>query len=117
VSALIGRRRPDWARTPKFGIADAQGTWRGKAYAERASWSALIELALGVSSALFAWDLWADGANATAALVVLYAVGFLSIGGLTLAESLGIARERGGVATRVPLPASRATQRVEVKAA
>ena len=117
IAALIGRRRPDWARTPKFGISEGQGTWRGKAYAERASGSALGELILGIGCALAAWDLWDGGAYAALPFIALYAVGFLAIGALTLAESLGIAHDRAAVATRVPQPLGAREIDAEVRAA
>jgi cellulose synthase/poly-beta-1,6-N-acetylglucosamine synthase-like glycosyltransferase len=117
VKALVCRRPPEWARTPKFGIADTQGTWRGKGYAQRSSWSALLELALGVACTLAAWDFVERAVWAAVPLALLYGAGFLVVGGLTLAESLGIAQERAGVATRVPMPASRRTTSIEAKAA
>jgi cellulose synthase/poly-beta-1,6-N-acetylglucosamine synthase-like glycosyltransferase len=114
VKALVRRRPPEWARTPKFGT---QGTWRGKGYGQRTSWSTLVELALGVSCALAAWDFAERDVWSAVPFALLYGAGFLVVGGLTLAESLGIARERAGVATRVPLATARRTASVETKAA
>ena len=100
VAALVLRRPPDWARTPKFGIAGTAGTWRGKGYTQRAPWTTLVELALGAYCARSAWGL-ADSQIALAAVLFLFAIGFVTVGVLTVAQSLGIACESAGVATRV----------------
>jgi len=100
LGAFVLRRPHDWARTPKYGIAGTAGTWRGKGYTQRAPWTALVELVLGVYCARSAWDL-VDSQIALAAVLFVFATGFVAVGALTIAQSLGIARDRAGVATRV----------------
>lgn len=88
----------EFVRTPKFAIAGATGSWRGKAYAAGSPWGGIAEIALGGYCALAAWVFWADALCAVAPFLALYATGFLTVGMLTVVQSPAI---RGVWATRM----------------
>jgi len=84
-----GRR--EFIRTPKFGIDDrSAGSWRGKRYGERAPWGGLAELVLGLYCACAVWLFWGDGQYAMVPFLALYALGFLTVGSLTIAQSRAV---------------------------
>jgi cellulose synthase/poly-beta-1,6-N-acetylglucosamine synthase-like glycosyltransferase len=85
--AFVGRGR-DFVRTPKFGIAGVSGTWRGKGYAERAPWGGAAEVALGLYCAAAAQVFWAGEHYAIVPFLALYTLGFLVVGGYTIAQSI-----------------------------
>jgi cellulose synthase/poly-beta-1,6-N-acetylglucosamine synthase-like glycosyltransferase len=88
LAALGGLRRRHreaaFVRTPKFGIGPTGGEWRDKGYAERRPSGALAELALGGYCAATAWLHGHYGEYAVIPFLLLYACGFLAVGGLTL---------------------------------
>ncbi len=86
VGGLVAARR-EFVRTPKFGIEGAFGSWREKRYGETAPWGGLIELVLGLYCACAVWLFWRDGQYAVVPFLVLYTVGFLTVGWLTIAQS------------------------------
>ncbi len=77
----------EFVRTPKFGIAGAAGSWRGKAYAAGSPWGGVIELAIGGYCAVTTWVFAIDGQYAVAPFLALYAAGFFVIGTLTVVQS------------------------------
>jgi cellulose synthase/poly-beta-1,6-N-acetylglucosamine synthase-like glycosyltransferase len=94
LEAFVGRRR-EFVRTPKFGIATASGTWRGKGYGERAPWGGAVEVALGLYCAAATQLFWADHQYAMVPFVALYTLGFLTVGAYTIAQSVAVRRGRG----------------------
>ena len=83
-------------RTPKFGIAGASGTWRGKGYGDRAPWGGAVEVALGLYCAAATQLFWTGAHYAMVPFLALYTLGFLIVGGYTLAQSIAV-RRRGRV--------------------
>jgi hypothetical protein len=104
LGALRGGRR-EFVRTPKFGIESGAGSWRRKAYGERAIRTGLVEMALGAYCAATAWIVWTDGAYGVLPFLGLYAAGFLTVGWLSVVQSIAIGARSGGWLRRV-LPAS-----------
>jgi cellulose synthase/poly-beta-1,6-N-acetylglucosamine synthase-like glycosyltransferase len=84
--AFLGRGR-DFVRTPKFGIAGTSGSWREKAYAVGSPWGGFAELVFGGYCTVTSWVFVSDGQYAVAPFLALYAVGFLTIGMLTMVQS------------------------------
>jgi hypothetical protein len=81
--ALAGHRSP-FHRTPKYRIEGQVGRWRGKRYRAPVSGWALLEIALGI---YFAWatvSLARAGLYAPIPFFLLYLVGFLYVGGLSV---------------------------------
>jgi hypothetical protein len=86
LGALRGKDL-DFVRTPKFGIGPAGGHWRGKGYADRGRGSAVVELALAVYCAWSAWLFALHAQYAAVPFLVLYTMGFLTVGTLTLVHA------------------------------
>lgn len=83
VEALVGHRSP-FLRTPKFQIERRGDGWRGKRYRVPVSGWALVELLLGI---YFAWamvSLASAKLYAAIPFFLMYLVGFLYVGGLSL---------------------------------
>ena len=97
VLGALWKKDLEFIRTPKFGIGPAGGHWRGKAYVGRRPWGGLIEIVLGLYCAWSVWLFWAHRSYAVVPILVLYAVGFLTVGVLTIvhATTVGGARRRG----------------------
>ena len=94
LAALGGFRRGragEFIRTPKFGIGSVGGTWRGKAYGDRAVRGGLVELGLAGYCAWATWLSWERGQYGILPFLLLYTAGFLTVGGLTLAQAQGAA--------------------------
>lgn len=94
LEAFVGRRR-EFIRTPKFGIASPSGTWRGKGYGEHAPWGGAVEVALGLYCAAATQLFWTSHQYVMVPFLALYALGFLTVGGYTIAQSEGVRRGRG----------------------
>jgi hypothetical protein len=83
LGALFGSRGV-FIRTPKFRIAARGDSWRGKGYRMPGNAWALVEIGLGV---YFAWAIAALARAerfASIPFFLLYLVGFLYVGGLSL---------------------------------
>ncbi|HEV8613963.1 MAG TPA: glycosyltransferase, partial [Methylomirabilota bacterium] len=104
LGAFRGGRR-EFVRTPKFGIDSGAGSWRRKAYGERAIRAGIVEMALGAYCAATAWIFWRDEAYGVVPFLGLYAAGFLTVGWLTVVQSMAIGARAAGWLRRV-LPAS-----------
>jgi cellulose synthase/poly-beta-1,6-N-acetylglucosamine synthase-like glycosyltransferase len=88
LEALAGHRSP-FLRTPKFQIEGRRDRWRGKRYRAPVSGWVLLEILLGV---YFAWamvSLARAGLYAAIPFFLLYLVGFLYVGGLSLLHATG----------------------------
>jgi hypothetical protein len=88
VLGAFASRRREFIRTPKFGIAGSTGTWRGKGYGERAPWAGAAEVALGVYCAGATLLYWANQHYAMVPFLALYALGFIVVGGYTIAQAV-----------------------------
>jgi cellulose synthase/poly-beta-1,6-N-acetylglucosamine synthase-like glycosyltransferase/cytochrome c553 len=86
LGAFFGRGR-EFVRTPKFGIAGAAESWRGRAYAAGSPWGGVAELALGGYCAVVAWVFFSDGQYTVAPFLALYAAGLVTVGALTVVQS------------------------------
>jgi cellulose synthase/poly-beta-1,6-N-acetylglucosamine synthase-like glycosyltransferase len=99
LSAFLGGQS-EFARTPKFGIIGRGKDWRGLAYALPFLPSALVELALaaygvgGITIALLTENFL------YLPYLTLTTLGFLYVGGLTIAHSLGVGTRREQVEER-----------------
>jgi cellulose synthase/poly-beta-1,6-N-acetylglucosamine synthase-like glycosyltransferase len=94
VSALWSK---DWAfaRTPKFGIGAEGGTWQGKAYVDRRPVGGVGEIVLGLYSAGMMWLVWRQGVNGLLPWLLLYTVGFFTVGALTFLHTTAWGRRLG----------------------
>jgi cellulose synthase/poly-beta-1,6-N-acetylglucosamine synthase-like glycosyltransferase len=92
--AFWGKDR-EFVRTPKFGIGPRGGTWRGKAYADRRAWGGIAEIGLGLYCAATTWLVWQHGQYGAVPFMLLYAAGFLTVGGLTVLHTRGHAASCG----------------------
>jgi mono/diheme cytochrome c family protein len=101
LGAFLGRGR-EFVRTPKFGIAGAVESWRGRAYAAGSSWGGVAELALGGYCAVVAWVFLSDRQYAVAPFLALYAAGLLTVGALTLIQSVAIRWDSAALVRRRP---------------
>jgi cellulose synthase/poly-beta-1,6-N-acetylglucosamine synthase-like glycosyltransferase/mono/diheme cytochrome c family protein len=101
LAAFRGDRR-EFVRTPKFGIAGATGSWRGKAYAAGSPWGGIVELALGGYCAMSTWVFVSDRHYAVAPFLALYALGFFTIGMLTVVQSSALQWRWTGLRRRGP---------------
>ena len=99
VLEAVVSRRGEFVRTPKFGIAGPTGTWRGKGYGEGAPWGGAAEVALGAYCAAGAYLYWATQHYVMVPFLALYTLGFLVVGGYTMAQSLAL-RPRAVPSTR-----------------
>lgn len=84
--ALIGHESP-FVRTPKHAITGRTGTWRGKSYFTKKTFSSICELALGSYLAwTAAWMIY-EGFHAPAAFVSLFAFGNFYVGFTSLIQA------------------------------
>ena len=86
LGAFWGKDR-EFIRTPKYGIGSEGGTLRGKVYMDRRLWDGALEIGLGSYSAWAIWQTWEHEQYAILPFLVLYAAGFLVVGGLTILHS------------------------------
>ncbi|MFB3818451.1 MAG: cellulose synthase family protein [Candidatus Methylomirabilales bacterium] len=81
-------RSLEFVRTPKFGIAAAGGAWRGKAYRLTGAWEGLAEVSLGLYALLGLW-LYLQGTRyLIVPFMLIYTLGFIWVGGLTMLQAL-----------------------------
>jgi hypothetical protein len=97
LGAFRGRAR-EFVRTPKFGIGAGGGSWRGKAYGGGRPWGGLVEIGLGLYCAATAASFWQQGHYGALPFLGLYAAGFLTVGALTVLQTVA--------GNRVPLAAA-----------
>jgi hypothetical protein len=88
VSALWTKDQA-FARTPKFGIGPGDGTWQGKAYVDRRPEGGAVEIGLGLYSAGMTWLVWGQGANGLLPWLLLYTMGFFTVGAMTFLHTNG----------------------------
>ena len=87
VFAGVAGRRTPFVRTPKYGIAQAGDPWRGKSY--RMPTGAIPALEFGLGLVMAGATLYAvvEGVAASAPFLLLFAAGYLYVGGRSLLES------------------------------
>ena len=85
-AGALGRPTP-FVRTPKYGIAQAGDPWRGKSY--RMPTGAIPALEFGLGLVMAGATLYAvvEGVAASAPFLLLFAAGYLYVGGRSLLES------------------------------
>lgn len=100
LEGALGRKTP-FVRTPKFGLAGGARSrtdrgWRRSAY--RTPEGAVVALELLVGAAMAAAAGWAllAGVAASTPFLLLFAVGYLYVGGRSLAESRALRRTPAG---------------------
>jgi cellulose synthase/poly-beta-1,6-N-acetylglucosamine synthase-like glycosyltransferase len=86
LEALVGHRTPFY-RTPKFRIEGRRDGWRGKRYRAPLNAWALLEIALGLYFAWIMVTLAQDRVYAPLPFFLLYLVGFLYVGVLSLVHA------------------------------
>ncbi len=86
LAGVLGRPTP-FVRTPKYGIAQTGDPWRGKSY--RMPGGAIPALEFGLGLVLAGATLYAvvEGVAASAPFLLLFAAGYLYVGGRSLLES------------------------------
>jgi cellulose synthase/poly-beta-1,6-N-acetylglucosamine synthase-like glycosyltransferase len=94
VSALWTDKRA-FARTPKFGIGPEGGTWQEKTYVDRRPMAGAAEIGLGLYSAGMAWLVWDQGANGLLPWLLLYTMGFFTVGAMAFLHTTGRGRRFG----------------------
>ena len=82
----------EFVRTPKFGIACGGDTWQGKAYHLRGAWEGIAELCLGVYALCGLWLFVHSTHYLIVPFLVIYTLGFMWVGGLTMLQALLAAR-------------------------
>jgi len=96
VLDALWKRDLEFVRTPKFGIGEAHGRWRGKAYVDWRPGGGVVELALGLYCGWSTWFVCAHKSYAAAPLLALYTTGFLTVGALTLIQGAPRCNRRAG---------------------
>lgn len=100
LEGALGRKTP-FVRTPKFGLAGGARSrtdrgWRRSAYRTPEGAVVALELLVGTAMAVAAgWALLA-GVAASTPFLLLFAVGYLYVGGRSLAESRALRRTPAG---------------------
>ena len=82
----------EFVRTAKFGIGAGRETWRGKAYRHPGAWEGLWEVALGLYALSGLWLFLHATRYLVIPFMVIYTLGFVWVGGLTLLQALLAAR-------------------------
>ncbi len=83
----------EFIRTPKFGIGPHGGTWRGKVYVDRRVRDAGPEIALALYCAWSTWLFWSRGEYGVLPFTILYTMGFLTVGALTILHATARRRD------------------------
>jgi glycosyltransferase involved in cell wall biosynthesis len=87
LGAFRGKAR-EFVRTPKFGIGPGGGHWRGKVYGGGRPWGGLVEIGLGLYCAGTAAAFWQQENYGALPFLGLYAAGFLTVGALTVLQTV-----------------------------
>jgi cellulose synthase/poly-beta-1,6-N-acetylglucosamine synthase-like glycosyltransferase len=85
IEALAGKQT-DFARTPKYGIERTGEDWSAKKYKQSMAWQPIIEVALGVYFTFTVFYALANGIYGSLPFLVLFQVGFLYTGLLSLVQ-------------------------------
>jgi len=85
IEALAGKQT-DFARTPKYGIERTGEDWSAKKYKQSMAWQPIIEVTLGVYFTFTVFYALANGIYGSLPFLVLFQVGFLYTGLLSLVQ-------------------------------
>jgi len=88
IEALAGHESA-FARTPKYGIARGSDQWAGKRYQQAVIIQPLVEIALGLYFTMTVFYALANGIYGTLPFLVLFQVGFLYTGLLSVLQQFG----------------------------
>lgn len=105
--ALVGHETP-FVRTPKHAITGTSGTWRGKSYFNKKSISSMFEIIVGSYLAATAVYMISEGFYLPSIFVTLFAVGYLYMGIMSLAQASlrALLPKRAPAIATIPVPAS-----------
>ena len=88
IEALVGHESA-FARTPKYGIERGSDQWAGKKYQQAVIIQPLVEIALGLYFTMTVFYALANGIYGTLPFLVLFQVGFLYTGLLSVLQQFG----------------------------
>jgi hypothetical protein len=88
MEALLGRQT-EFARTPKYGIERRSDDWVDKKYKQSMAVQPLIEVGLGLYFTFTVFYALANGIYGSLPFLILFQVGFLYTGLLSLVQQLG----------------------------
>ncbi len=86
VFEALFRHESEFARTPKYGIEQGSDDWVGKKYHQSVAIQPLVELALGLYFTATVFYALANGIYGTLPFLVLFQVGFLYMGLLSIVQ-------------------------------
>jgi hypothetical protein len=89
IEALMAKDSGEFARTPKYGIERESDDWQGKKYHQIELAQPLIECALGLYFTITVFYALANGIYGTLPFLVLFQVGFLYTGLLSIVQQFG----------------------------
>jgi hypothetical protein len=89
IEALMAKDSGEFARTPKYGIERESDDWQGKKYHQIELTQPLIELGLGLYFTVTVFYALANGIYGTLPFLVLFQVGFLYTGLLSIVQQFG----------------------------
>src|SRR6187549_674974 len=89
IEALMHKESGEFARTPKYGIERDSDDWQGKKYHQIELAQPLIECALGLYFTITVFYALANGIYGTLPFLVLFQVGFLYTGLLSVVQQFG----------------------------
>ncbi|MFO7693931.1 MAG: glycosyltransferase family 2 protein [Vicinamibacterales bacterium] len=89
VIEALARHETAFARTPKYGIERGSDQWAGKKYQQAVAVQPLIEIALGLYFTMTVFYALANGIYGTLPFLVLFQVGFLYTGLLSVIQQFG----------------------------
>ena len=95
IVSTLWTKEQAFARTPKFGIGSRGGTWQEKAYVDRRPVGGAVEIGLGLYSAGMTWLVWEQGATGLLPWLLLYTLGFFTVGAMTFLHTSGRGRPNG----------------------
>jgi len=85
IEALTGRQT-EFARTPKYGIERRTDEWSDKKYRQSMAWQPIIEVGLGLYFTATVFYALSNGLYASLPFLLLFQVGFLYTGLLSLLQ-------------------------------
>ena len=88
IEALVGHESA-FARTPKYGIERGSDQWTGKKYQQAVIIQPLVEIGLGLYFTMTVFYALANGIYGTLPFLVLFQVGFLYTGLLSVLQQFG----------------------------
>ncbi len=84
VIEALTKKQSEFARTPKYHIEGRADEWIGKKYRQSVAWQPMIEVALGLYFTATTFYALANGIYATVPFLMLFQIGFLYTGLLSI---------------------------------